>query len=95
MTTDNYPWIEDEIDDLDYYRFHLHVYRKYEHGFYDEIIIIKPWVTELPQIGHTIQFSHDNNFYRAKINEIVWNLGDTNEWMPGSAIRINALITLY
>jgi hypothetical protein len=73
--------------------FTLFVFENEDWSVNDVNVIIKPWVTGLPQIGHTIQFSHKGTFHRAKIKDITWNLGDVdNNWMDGGSIHIIAIL---
>lgn len=73
--------------------FILFVYRDENHFKEDSILLCKEWVTELPQIGHTILFTHDDKFCRAKIISIEWFLGTDDAWMQGGSIHIYAEIT--
>lgn len=59
---------------------------------HDDPILCRPWKTELPQIGHTILFEHNNQTFRAKIIGIEWYLGNEEYWMLGSAIHIYATV---
>ena len=73
--------------------FTLFVFENHDWSVNDVNVIVKPWVTALPQIGHTIQFSHNGVFYRAKIQDITWNLGDVHtNWMNGGSIHIIAIL---
>lgn len=71
--------------------FVLYVYEKEDWNLTQPAVVVRDWVTELPQIGHTIQFSHETRFIRAKIQDIIWNLGDSNNWMGhGGTVHIVA-----
>jgi hypothetical protein len=74
--------------------FVLFVYEKEPAPRERSIITVREWMTELPQIGHTIQFSDNNRFIHAKIQDIIWNLGDAQgTWMKGGTIQIIAVST--
>lgn len=73
--------------------FVLYVYEDENWIKTESLILIREWMTGLPQIGHTIQFSHEDRLIRAKIQNIIWNLGDSNNWMQqGGTIQIMAVL---